>query len=161
MAKKPSDPRGGHARLYWEITDSNAWRCLTASDQRAYLALLRSLLSFNNGDLSLAFSTARHHGITNESTLAKNLRALAAVGLIAVTRKGGCTRGGQRFPTLYRLTDFPVLAMQGKHVEACKATNEWKAVTTLALGHALIRQAEERAAADWAAKKAAKETAEK
>ena len=61
--KAPSDPRGGHVRLYWELLDSNAWRCLTASDQRVYIALSRSLGKTNNGDLSLAISAARPHGV--------------------------------------------------------------------------------------------------
>src|SRR5687767_5351206 len=93
---KSSDPRGGHVRLYWETLDSNAWRCLSATDQRCYVALLRNLRSTNNGDLSLAFSVAKTHGIKSQSTLAKGLRALVAVGLIVVTRKGGCQKGGQR-----------------------------------------------------------------
>ncbi len=140
-----SDPRGAHVRLYWEILDSNAWRCLSASDQRAYLALQRQLRSTNNGDLSLPLSVARHSDINSPATLAKSLRALVAVGLLAVTRKGGCKRGGQRLPTLYRFTDHEAYANPMKNIEASKATNEWKAVKSLAMGEALMRKAEENA----------------
>lgn len=136
------DPRGGHVRLYWEILDSNAWRCLSASDQRAYVALMRSLLSHNNGDLALPLSVACRHGIGSKTTLAKNLRALVAVGLIANTRKGGATKGGQRLPSLYRLTDREGSEFPGKHVAASKATNEWKQIATLAMGRKKIRDAE-------------------
>lgn len=140
--KAPSDPRGGHIRLYWELVDSNAWRCLSASDQRAYVALLRGLRSTNNGDLSLPLSAARLHGISSKTTLAKNLRALLAVGLIAVTRKGGAKKGGQRLPTLYRITDQPVYEVPAKHIDASKATNDWKLITTLAMGRNAIKRAE-------------------
>lgn len=142
MKERAKDPRGGHVRLYWELMDSNAWRCLSATDQRCYVALLRNLRSTNNGDLSLAFSTARTHGIKSQTTLAKGMRALGAVGLIAVTRRGGCKPGGQRLPTLYRITDQPCYEVPSKHISASKATNEWKEVKTLAQGRAMIRAAE-------------------
>lgn len=151
--KSGSDPRGGHVRLYHDIVDSNAWRCLSATDQRAYIALQRQLKSFNNGDLSLPLSVARNHGIKSPATLAKSLRALGAVGLVAVTRKGGCTKGGQRLATLYRLTDHEAYEARAKHLEAHKPSNEWRDVKTLALGRHLIRQAEAKAAEKEALKK--------
>lgn len=157
MAKPYSpDPRGAHVRLFWQTIDSNAWRCLSATDQRCYIALLRNLRSTNNGDLSLPFSAAKTHGVKSQSTLAKSLRALAAVGLIAVTRKGGCTRGGQRRPTLYRITDVECYEVPAKFIAASKATNEWKDVKTLAQGRAMIRAAEAAAGTAAALKKAAK-----
>lgn len=136
------DPRGAHIRLYCEIVDSNAWRCLLATDQIAYIALHRSLRSTNNGDLSLPLSVARRHGIKSSATLVKNLRALVAVGLLAVTRKGGCMPGGQRLPNLYRFTDHPAYENQMKNIEASKATNEWKSIKTLGQGRQAMRQAE-------------------
>lgn len=146
--KPPKDARGGHIRLYWEILDSPAWRSLTASDQRCYVALLRNLRSLNNGDLSLALSVAKHHGIKSQTTLAKGLRALQAVGLVAVTRRGGCKAGGQRLPTLYRITDQQCFDIPAKFVQACKASNEWKEVSSIAQGRALIRKADECAKAE-------------
>lgn len=146
---KIKDPRGAHTRMYWDLMDSPAWRSLKAPDQRAYLALTRQKNSFNNGDLSLPFSFAKHHGITNESTLAKSLRALVAVGLVAVTRRTAHRADGSRLPNLYRLTDYAVHPMPGKHIEAAKESNEWKAIKTIAHGRALIRQAEEAAALVW------------
>jgi hypothetical protein len=144
---KEADPRGAHFRMYHSVMDSPAWNCLSATDQRAYFVLARQKMSFNNGDLSLPISFARHYGITNERTLAKNLRALAAVGLIAITRTGAHRLDGTHTPNLYRLTDWPVNPMPGKHVEACKATNEWRNVQSKAHGLALIREAEKRAVA--------------
>jgi predicted transcriptional regulator len=141
-----TDPRGGHIRLYWEILDSNAWRCLTPSDQRAYLALLRQKRSTNNGDLSLPLSFASPAGIKSSATLAKSLRSLVAVGLISVTRKGGCTKGGEKLVTLYRLTDTETFESPMKYINATKATNDWKAVKTLGMGRELIRKAKDSAA---------------
>lgn len=149
MAKKsllPKDQRGPHVRVYWELIDSNAWRCLTATDQRIYLALARAMTSTNNGDLSLPFTRAKPFGITSKTTLAKSLRALVAVGLVAVTRSGGCTRDGQRQPTLYRLTEYRCFEVPKKLIDASPATNEWKSVTSLGNGRERIRQAEQQAA---------------
>jgi hypothetical protein len=145
--KRPvwKDPRGGHIRLYNAIIDSPAWQSLTAADQRVYLALRRALGSTNNGDISLPLSRARHYGIGSPATLAKSLRALAAVGLIAVTRRGGCTRGGQRLPTLYRFTDEQVCEMKPKFIDACRATDDWKSISTIPQGKALIASAEAKA----------------
>ena len=143
---RTSDSRGGHLRIYWEIMDSNAWRCLLNADKIVYLALQRQLRSTNNGDLSLPLSVSRQQGIKSPATLAKSLRALVAVGLIAVTRKGGCARGGEKLPTLYRFTDHIVYANPQKNIEAAKATNEWKSISTLGRGREAIRQAEEMAA---------------
>jgi hypothetical protein len=96
---------------------------------------------------------ARHHGLGHPATLAKSLRALVAVGLLAVTRKGGCTKGGQRLPTLYRFTDHVAYEFPMKNIEASKDTNEWKAVKSLAMGVALVRQAEQKATEVQAEKK--------
>lgn len=89
--------------MYADVCDSPAFAALSPYDVLAYLALLRELKGYNNGDLSLPLSRARECGISHPKTLARSLRALCAVGLVAVTRKGGCTKGGQRQPTLYRL----------------------------------------------------------
>lgn len=152
MSVKPADPRGGHVRLYWSLLDSVAWNCLAATDQRAYIALVRNLRATNNGDLSLTLTQARHHGIRSQTTLAKSLRALVAVGLLDVTRRGGCQRGGQRLPTLYGVTSEEVYEMSKKPVEARRATNAWRNVSNIAHGKRLIRDAEG-FAKDAAAKK--------
>jgi hypothetical protein len=75
MAKNTQyqDPRGGHIRLYWELTDSNAWRALTHADIRIYLALRRKLLGSNNGDINATLKGLKHSGITSSSTLSNAL----------------------------------------------------------------------------------------
>ena len=119
------DPRGHSLRVYSDVYDSAAFAALSPHDVLAYLALLRELKGYNNGDLSLPLTRAKKCGIGHHLTLARSLRALCAVGLIAVTRKGGCTKGGQRLPNLYRLTDRECYAIPAKHLEAMKETHEW------------------------------------
>ena len=132
------DPRGHSLRIYSEVYDSAAFAALSPHDVLTYLALLRELKAHNNGDLSLPLTRAKRCGIGHHLTLARSLRALCAVGLIAVTRKGGSTKGGQRLPTLYRMTDRECYAIPAKHLEAMKETNEWKRVTTMQHGLDLI-----------------------
>lgn len=136
------DPRGHSLRIYSDVFDSAAFAALSPHDVLAYLALLRELKGYNNGDLSLPLTRAKKCGIGHHMTLARSLRALCAVGLIAVTRKGGCTRGGQRLPNLYRLTDRECYEIPAKHLEAMKETHEWKRITTVQQGKDLIAAAE-------------------
>ena len=139
---KPTDPRGHSIRVYSDIYDSPAFKALSPHDVVAYLALLRELKGYNNGDLSLPLSRAKDCGIGHHVTLARSLRALCAVGLIAVTRKGGSTKGGQRLPTLYRMTDRECYDIPKKGIEAMNATNEWRKVATPEQGRERIQAAE-------------------
>jgi len=136
------DPRGHHIRIYSDVYDSPAFKALTPPDVMTFLSLLRDLKGTNNGDLSLTLTKARERGISHHTTLARSLRALCAVGLICLTRKGGATRGGQRLPSLYAVTDVDVYEMRHKQVEARKADFAWRKVTTVEHGRSLIDQAE-------------------
>lgn len=143
MKSKPfKDPRGHSLRIYSDVYDSAAYAALSPHDVLAYLALLRELKGYNNGDLSLPLSRAKKCGVSHPKTLARSLRALCAVGLVAVTRKGGCTKGGQRLPTLYRMTDRECYEIPAKYLEAMKETHEWKRVTSVQHGLDLIAAAE-------------------
>lgn len=144
MAKKTEfkDPMGHHIRLYAQIYDSPAFKALSPTDVMAYLALRRDLKGTNNGDLSLTLTKSKGRGIGHHLTLARSLRALCAVGLIYQTRKGGATRGGQRLPSLYAVTDVDVFAMPQKYIEAQKATHAWRKVTSAEEGRAMIAKAE-------------------
>lgn len=145
--KPPRDPRGHSLRIYSDLYDSAAFRCLSPHDVMAYLALLRELKAYNNGDLSLPLTRAKACGIGHHLTLARSLRALCAVGLIAVTRKGGSTKGGQRLANLYRVTDRECYDIPAKHLTAMKATNEWREVASVEQGNGLIAAAEDAAKA--------------
>ena len=153
MAKNrpTTDPRGHSLRIYKDIYTSAAFASLSPHDVMAYLALLSELKQYNNGDLSLPLTRAKTCGINHHITLARSLRALCAVGLVAMARKGGSTKGGQRLPNLYRLTDRDCYEIPKLHLEALSATNEWKRITTVEQGRQLIQVAE-----DAAKKKTAK-----
>jgi hypothetical protein len=147
--KPPSDPRGHSLRIYDDIFKSPAFASLSPHDKVAYLALLHKLLQYNNGDLSLPLSRAKTCGISHSKTLARSLRALRAVGLVAVTREGGCTRGGQRLATLYRVTDRDCYDIPQKFIEAKLASNEWKLVKSVQQGLDLIEAAEKEVKKRW------------
>jgi len=144
MAKNrpTTDPRGHSLRIYKDIYQSPAFKSLTPTDVMAYLALLAELKQYNNGDLSLPLTRAKTCGIGHHITLARSLRALCAVGLVALARKGGSTKGGQRLPNLYRMTDRDCYEIPKLHLEALSATNEWKHIATVEQGQQLIRAAE-------------------
>lgn len=140
--KPQRDPRGHSLRVYADVYDSPAFAALSPHDVLAYLALLRAHKGYNNGDLSLPLSRAKLCGISHPKTLARSLRALCAVGLVALARKGGCNKGGQRLPSLYRLTDRECYEIPAKHLEAMPATNDWKRVSSVQKGKELIAAAE-------------------
>jgi hypothetical protein len=140
--KPQRDPRGHSLRIYSDLYDSPAFAALSPRDVLAYLALLRELKGYNNGDLSLPLSRATQCGIHHHVTLARSLRALCAVGLIALNRKGGCSKGGQRLASLYRITDRECYDIPSKHLTAMPATNEWKRITSVKQGLQCIEAAE-------------------
>lgn len=142
--QKPfKDPRGHSLRIYDDVYDSPAYAALSPHDVLAYLALLHELKAYNNGDLSLTLTRAKTCGIKHHVTLARSLRALCAVGLVAITRKGGCTKGGQKLATLFRMTDRECFEIPAKHLEAVKETNEWKRITSVKQALQNIKAAEE------------------
>jgi hypothetical protein len=141
--KAPRDERGHSLRIYDDVFDSAAYASLSPHDVLAYLAFLRQLLAYNNGDLSLPLSKAKQYGVKHHLTLARSLRALCAVGLIEITRKGGATKGGQRLATLYRVTDRDCYEIPKKGIEARLATNEWKKVCSAEQGAVMIQAYEQ------------------
>lgn len=127
-------------RLYWSLIDSLAWRALSYSSQSVYIAMRRRLQSTNNGNISAALGDMKHYGITAPVTLAKALRELQTVGLIAVTRQGGIAYGRQ-VCSLYRFTDEAVFEHPKIGVKACQATDDWKRYEKLAEVKSAIKQA--------------------
>lgn len=137
-AKIPSDPRGGHVRLYWSILDSPAWRTLTHADVRVYLALRRKLGRTNNGDINATLAEMKHAGISSSSTLSAALHRLEALGFIEKTRQGGIAAGG-KLCSLYRFTDEPTFDIAKAGVRAGAATNEWRRFANLSEARAAVR----------------------
>ncbi|MDL2336272.1 MAG: hypothetical protein QFE16_00375 [Pseudomonadota bacterium] len=145
-AAKRTDPRGGHIRLHWDVIDSPAWHALSATEIAVYIAMRRQLKNEGcNGDIEGTLSTLRHFGFRSATTIAKALRGLQAVGLIAKTRDvGGLTHGGA-LCCLYRFTNEPAHAIAKKGVVATKATNDHLRWETTAAALSAINAAHEAA----------------
>lgn len=138
--RTPSDPRGGHIRLYWNLIDSPAWRALTHVDVRVYIAMRRRLGKINNGDIDATLTTMRQSGIKSGATLAKSLRSLETLGFIAKTRQGGIAHGG-KLCSLFRFTDEATFDLPKANHKATPPTNEWQSFTSIAHAQAVLREA--------------------
>jgi hypothetical protein len=162
--QKFRDPRGPHLRIYWSIVDSSAWFALNFSQRALYIACRRKLTSNFNGNLAFTLAGLAEQGFAvSSSTLASGLRALQAVGLIAVTREGGKVNRGQAIPTLYRFTDEECHEWVKLHIPMTRASNEWQKFATVEAATEAIKAADAQARASHATAKAerAKRTAEK
>jgi len=155
---KFKDPRGAHMRIYWSIVDSPAWFALSFSQRALYIACRRKLTSNFNGNLAFTHAGMAEQGFAvSSSTLAGGLRALQAVGLIAVTREGGKVNRGQAIPTLYRFTDEDCHEWVKLHIPMTKASNQWRQFTTVQAASEAIHAAESKARTDHAASVALRE----
>lgn len=152
MAKpKFKDPRGAHMRIYWSIVDSPAWFALSFSQRALYIACRRKLTSNLNGNLAFTHVGMAEQGFAvSSSTLAGGLRALQAVGLIAVTREGGKVNRGQAIPTLYRFTDEDCHEWVKLHIPMIKASNQWRQFATVQAASEAIHATESKARAEHA-----------
>jgi hypothetical protein len=151
--RRPPDPRGAHVRIYWDILDSHAWNALNYSQRALYVACRRKLKSTNNGNLAFTLADLRENGFNSSSTLASGLRALLAVGLIAVTREGGRVARGQTIPVLYRFTDDPSHQWMKHDIPAYSATHEWRRFESVEEAANVIAQAEVQSRQRHAARK--------
>ncbi|RYF54456.1 MAG: hypothetical protein EOO27_23660 [Comamonadaceae bacterium] len=138
MTRKPADPRGGHARIYWELGRSPAWRALDWSARSLYVEMRFKLQATNNGNIEATIATLRDAGFKSSSTLAKGLRSLQAVGLIAKTRQGGIAMGRRKDCNLFRFTDEQVFEHPKLAIAKTPATNDWKKFVTLADAEAAL-----------------------
>ena len=157
MSKKFQDPRGGHVRIYWSLLDSPAWSALSFSQQALYLVCRRLLTSNSNGNLAFTKSGLGAKGFSSSATLAAGLRALLAVGFIAVTRQGGQVRRGQAIPTLWRFTDEPSHQWLKLDIPMSKPTCDWQAFATVEAASTAIKNAEKKARDEYAVAKAERE----
>lgn len=149
--QKFKDVRGAHARIYWSLLDSPAWFALSYSQRALFVACRRRLTSNNNGNLAFTMAGLAMQGFTaSSSTLASGLRALQAVGFIAVTREGGKVNRGQAIPTLYRFTDEECHQWVKLDIPSIKPSNEWRQFPTVQAATHAINAAELKARADHA-----------
>lgn len=121
-----------HIRIPLAILNSNAYIALPASAAKLYLDMLSYLRSTNNGNISAALSNLRHRGWNSPTTLAKALRQLEAVGVIAKTRQTAGVHRGSKLCNLYRFTHLEAFEHPKLHVEACQATKDYLQFKSLA-----------------------------
>jgi len=115
-----------YIQLFHSMMDSHAWSALMPAEVVVLLELRRQFNGSNNGLLDATMTTMKRPGVSSQTTLAKCLRALAALGFIENVRPGRMAQGGKTC-SLYRLTDQQCLPSKKRdiHQAGCKATNEW------------------------------------
>lgn len=133
MAKhKPPGITEAHVRIPLEVLQSPAFIALPASAVKLYLDMLSHLRGTNNGNINATLSELKHRGWRSSATLAKALRQLEAVGLIAKTRETLGVHRGSKLCNLYRFTDRDAYAQPKLHLDGHKETRDYRKFTTLA-----------------------------
>lgn len=155
--KKFKDARGQHLRIYMSLLDSSAWQALNFSQQALFVACRRKLNSNNNGNLSFTLNGLKEWGFASSATLASGLRALQAVGFIAVSREGGKVNRGQAIARLYRFTDEDAHEWRNLGIPMTKATNNWRRFESLEAARKAIVTADAKARTDYATAKTERE----
>jgi hypothetical protein len=139
--KKNTAQTERHIRITHAMLNSPAFIALDASAQALFLSLRVKLNGSNNGNISAPFSELKHRRVRSSTTLAKALRQLEAVGLIRKTRLTVGVERGSKVCNLYRFTDLDVYEHPKLHVDACRATHEYKHFASLAEARGAIVRA--------------------
>lgn len=125
MKKKHQLKKERFVMIYHRILQSPSFTELGYSARALYLDMRMLLNGTNNGNISATLGTLRHRGWCSPTTLAKNLRELEAVGLIAKTRRTVGVENGSKLCNLYRFTDEPCHEVPAKHIAMMPATNDF------------------------------------
>lgn len=125
----PNQSTESYFQLRLAVLDSPAFLSLGHADRSMYLTFAAQLSNRENGKLTMTMSDAAKGGIKSTDTVARSLRALKAVGLVAPTTVNV-------LPIKYRLTDRPV--------DDQPATHDWKRIKTVAEGKVAIEKAREK-----------------
>jgi hypothetical protein len=129
--KKPEVKYEAHIRVTLALLDSPAYIALDWSARSLFTDMRSKLRGSNNGNINAALTELRHRGWRSPVTLAKALRQLEAVGLIAKTRQTIGVMRGSKVCNLYRFTDLDTLEFSKFHIAATKATHDYKRFTAL------------------------------
>jgi hypothetical protein len=118
---------GGFMQIPYVVYDCPNFHGLSAHARRALLDVLRKYNGYNNGDLSLTWTTAHRLGWRSRETLEKALAELVHFGMIIRTRQGGLNRAN-----LYAFTWREIDDCKGKlDVGATRtATGQWRVPVT-------------------------------
>lgn len=139
--KKTPGITEAHIRIPLEVLQSPAFIALPASAVKLYIDMLSHLRGTNNGNINATLSELRHRGWCAPVTLAKALRQLEAVGLIAKTRETTGVHRGSKLCNLYRFTDRDAYAVPKLHIEAHKESRDYRKFTTLADARRAVKAA--------------------
>lgn len=129
--KKPETKYEAHIRVTLALLDSPAYIALDWSARSLFTDIRSKLRGSNNGNINAALTELRHRGWRSPVTLAKALRQLEAVGLIAKTRQTIGVMRGSKVCNLYRFTDLDTLEFPKLQIAAIKATHDYKRFTSL------------------------------
>lgn len=129
--KKPEAKYEAHIRVTLALLDSPAYIALDWSARSLFTDMRSKLRGSNNGNINAALTELRHRGWRSPVTLAKALRQLEAVGLIAKTRQTIGVMRGSKVCNLYRFTDLDSLEFPKFQIAATKATHDYKRFTAL------------------------------
>jgi hypothetical protein len=120
-----------HIRLDIALLNSPAYIALDACAKALLLDLRAKVNTFNNGNISAALSELKHRGWRSAVTLAKAIRQLEAVGILANTRRTIGVEHGSKLCNLYRFTDLDVFEQRKVNVSAQSATHDYKKFDSL------------------------------
>lgn len=138
---KHGKPKDRYVQVFFRVLNSHAWRALSPTEHSLWLSLRYQFNGGNNGNISATLAALKHRGVSSSATLAKSLRAMMAVGLIAKTRDtGGLTHAGA-VCCLYRFTDLPCPSFPDKGITASRETHDYARFTTVAEAKAVIKAA--------------------
>ena len=112
-----------HIRVEMRLLNSSAYIALDTCAKALYIDLRSKVNTFTNGNINATLSELKHRNWRSAVTLAKALRQLEAVGLIAKTRKTIGVEKGSKMCNLYRFTDLEVFEMPKLGIAAQKATH--------------------------------------
>ena len=138
MGRDKKTPIEAHIRVNLSILNSPAYLALGWSARALYMDLRSKLRSNNNGNISAALTELKHRGWNSPTTLAKALRELVIVGLVAKTRSTVGVVHGSTVCNLYRFTDLPVNRRPDLGIDSQRATHDYKKHTGLKATQALV-----------------------
>jgi hypothetical protein len=139
--RKSGGTVAAHIRLDITLLNSPAYIALDACAKALLIDLRAKVNTYNNGNISAALSELKHRGWRSAVTLAKSIRQLEAVGLLAKTRQTIGVERGSKVCNLYRFTDLDVYEQSKVHVAAQSATHDYKKFESLAAARQAVATA--------------------
>lgn len=130
-----------HIRVDMALLNSPAFIALDSCAKALFIDLRSRVNSFTNGNINAALSELRHRNWRSPVTLAKAIRQLEAVGLIAKTRKTVGVERGSKMCNLFRFTDLDVFEIPKFGILAQKATHDYKKITELNVARQVVAKA--------------------